>query len=322
MHIHFSWLPNPVIKQVLEDALLPCHQVSFEGEAPEVTEVLVDGRPSEETLKSLPSLHSLIIPFAGLPEVTRNTLLDFPDIKVHNLHHNADSTAEMAIGLMIATAKHIPSFSTAMKSGRWSLPGTSLSHTSLKDKQVVILGYGAIGKKVARICLAMEMQVSILRRTQGSELTSEITELKAEELGTALQSADFLQVCLPFTKETEGLVSAERLGLLPPHAVIINTARAKIVEEEALYNALRDGKIKAAGLDVWWDYPKDRTSETPFYPSCFPFHQLPNVIMTPHRGGDLGDASLERRRAEHLIDSIQAIHSEKPRHQVDLLAGY
>ena len=75
MHIHFSWLPNPQIKQVLEDSLLPGHQLSFEGNTPETTEILVDGRPSSELLQTLPSIHSLVIPFAGLPEVTRRTLL-------------------------------------------------------------------------------------------------------------------------------------------------------------------------------------------------------------------------------------------------------
>ena len=322
MLIHLTWLPNPSIKQALEDSLLPTHQLSYEGTPPETTEILIDGRPSVETLKSLPSLHSLIIPFAGLPEVTRNTLLNFPGIKVFNIHHNADSTAEMAIGLMISAAKHLEPFSRSMKEGRWVLQDTPLTHTSLKGKQVVILGYGEIGKRVARVCRALDMQVSTLRRNQSAESPSGITSLNPEELNTALQSADILQVCLPMTRETEGLISREKLELLPPHAVVVNTARARVIDEEAFYEALRDRKIKAAGLDVWWDYPKDRKSETPSYPSRFPFHTLPNVIMTPHRGGDLGDLSLEMRRAEHLITSIKSIQAGSPRHQVDLLAGY
>ena len=105
MHIHFSWTPEDAITQQLERELTAKHTLSFGKESPSNTEILVNGRPPIETLESLPQLHSLLIPYAGLNASTRETLKNFGPIDVYNIHHNADSTAEMAIGLMIAAMK-------------------------------------------------------------------------------------------------------------------------------------------------------------------------------------------------------------------------
>ena len=325
MHIHFSWTPEDAVTQQLERELAAKHPLSFGKESPSNTEVLVNGRPTLETLESLPQLHALLIPYAGLNASTRETLKNFRPIDVYNIHHNADSTAEMAIGLMIAAMKHIPQFSASMKQGIWSPPNTKLSHTSLYQKKVVILGYGAIGKKVARICAALDMQVSIVRRKSSSALPPSIKEVSPDQLDASLKTADILQLCIPLTEETKGLLSKERIAMLPAHAVIINTSRAQVVDEKALFLALKENKIKAAGLDVWWNYPKDRSdtsADSPSYPSDLPFHTLPNLIMTPHRGGDAGDLMLEKRRIEHIIDLIHSIASGEKVTKVNVHDGY
>lgn len=151
------------------------------------------------------------------------------------------------------------------------------------------------------------------------------------ELHHLLPHAQVLINCLPLTDETRGLIGAEELKLLrkrpiedsrllPKTPIVVNVGRAATFDEEALYTALTNGTVYAAGLDVWYAYPPDEnTLDTP--PSRFPFHELPNVVMSPHRAGKSMD--IERIRLEHLADLLNAAAWDKPMPDaVDLNAGY
>ena len=103
-----------------------------------------------------------------------------------------------------------------------------------------------------------------------------------ERLEEVLRASDYLAITLSLSSETRGLLDERRLGLMRPTAWLINVARAEIVDETALYRALSTGALAGAALDVWWRYP---TAAGPLLPSTQPFHQLPNVTMTPHVSG-------------------------------------
>jgi len=103
-----------------------------------------------------------------------------------------------------------------------------------------------------------------------------------EALDEILKRADYLAITLPLTEATRGLLGARELGLMKPTAVLVNVARALIVDEDAVYRALRQGTIAGAALDVWYRYP---TNGEPAFPSRHPFHELPNVLATPHVSG-------------------------------------
>lgn len=285
-------------------------------------DILVAGRPQHEDITVSPNLQALIIPFAGIPQETRALMLDFPRIAVHNLHHNAVAAAEMAISLMLAASKFIvPSDQALRRQNWWPRYGPNPT-VILEGRTALILGYGAIGQPVARACRGLGMEVMATRREVDDEVL-DVDIYPPEALRSLLPRANVLIVALPLTAETEGLIGAEELALLPPEAVLVNVGRGPIIEEEALYRALRDGGLHAAGLDVWYSYPKDEASRSQTHPSAYPFHGLDNVVLSPHRAGSGGSKEIERRRMAHLARLINAAAAgEEMPNRVDLDMGY
>ncbi len=277
--------------------------------------ILVAGRPKREHLLASPLLEALIVPWAGIPDATRALLLEFPDLAVHNLHHNALPVAEQAIALLLAACKFVVPMDRALRAGDWTpryRPNPSLL---LEGRTAVVLGYGAIGRKVAGLCRGLGMEVVPVRRrvTAGAAGISELHGL--------LPRAGALLVCLPLTPETEGLIGPAELALLPPDAVLVNVGRGPVVDEAALFHALRDHRLYAAGIDVWYHYPPDEAGRAHTPPSRYPFHELDNVVLSPHRAG--GSTETERLRIVHLAEMLNtAARGEPLPNRVDLQAGY
>jgi len=287
-------------------------------------EVLVAGRLEEAHLDASPRLHTLLIPWAGLPETTRGLMRERPAVAVHNLHHNAAPTAEMAAALLLGAAKFLVPMDRALRTGDWSRRYDPHPAVLLEGGRALVLGYGAVGRRVARICRGFGMRVSAVRRRPTETEAGCPDEVHGlGSLHTLLPGADALIVTLPLTRATEGLIGERELDLLPGHAVLVNVGRGPIVDEGALYRALRDGSIRAAGLDVWYRYPSDEEGRTDTPPSEHPFAELDNVVMSPHRAGDPGTGETERARMEALAGSLNAAAAGEPvPHPVDLEEGY
>lgn len=292
--------------------------------APAGLEMLIAGRPEREQITASPNLRALIIPWAGLPESTRQLMLEFPHVAVHNLHHNALPVAEHALALLLAAAKYIVPMDRSLRTGDWTPRYQPNPSILLRGRRALILGFGAIGQQAARLCRGLGMEVVAMRRgsSRPSSLAGNgIALAMPEALHTLLPRADVLIVCLPHTPETEGLIGADELALLPPGAILVNIGRGPIVDEGALYHALREGPLYAAGLDVWYNYPPDKAARAHTPPSAYPFHELDNVVMSPHRAG--GSTETERLRMQHLAELLNATaQGESMPNRVDLEAGY
>lgn len=289
IHVHV-W-DEPDWATSFADSLVGSATCTFGKSIPDHAQVLVKGRPEEAELDQFTSLSAVVVPWAGIPEATRELLIKHPKVSLYNLHHNAADTAEMALALYFAVAKGIVPRDRGLREGRWSedtwmRSGTS-SSVRAAGKRALILGYGSIGQWIGKVCEAMGMEVTGVKRH--GPFNERVRPL--EDLEELLPKAEALFVALPLTPETKGLISAERLALLPSNAIVSNIARGAIFDEEALYLALKEGKIGGAGIDVWWKYP---SGDEPCFPSQFPFQDLPNVVMTPHVGGS-SDASEEGR---------------------------
>jgi phosphoglycerate dehydrogenase-like enzyme len=283
--------------------------------------ILVDGRPQRDHLLASPNLSALVVPWAGLPEATRDLMQEFPQIPVHNLHHNARPVAEMAIALMLAAAKTIVPADRALRAGDWRPRYRHDPSLLLAGRTALILGYGAVGRHVANLCRALGMVVVATRRGSGEPPEGPDEIHPATALGELLPRADVLIICLPLTPQTEDLIAAAELVLLPPGAVLVNVGRGRIVNEAALYHALRDGRLLAAGLDTWYNYPADPEDRASTPPSAFPFHELDNVVMSPHRAGHSDQT--EHLRMTHLARLLNAAAAGEPMpNRVDLAAGY
>jgi phosphoglycerate dehydrogenase-like enzyme len=316
--------------------------------------ILVAGRPQREHLTASPNLRALIIPWAGLPETTRDLMRDFPHIAVHNLHHNAVPVAEMAITLMLAAAKLVVPLDRALRAHDWTPRYHHPDPTILLDgKTALILGYGAVGQRVAHLCRALGMKVMAIRRHVSSPSPDEIywvysnpvvgaipcgrpgrvqdpplpthfecTQIYSPDaLHSLLPKANVLIICLPQTPETTGLIGERELALLPPDAVLVNVGRGPIVDEAALYHALCEGTLHSAGVDVWYNYPTDEASRPYTPPSAYPFHELDNVVMSPHRAGGSDETPIRRMTNLAALLNAEARGEEMP-NRVDLQEGY
>lgn len=325
LRVHVLSPPAEEARSVLEAALAPSIEVSFgPREAEANTEVLVGGRPSRDQLEGLPHLRFVVVPYAGVPQATRTLLLDgFPQLIVCNLHHNAVAAAELAFALLLAAAKTIVPADAGLRRGDWDLRYSGEATVLLEGKTVLVLGLGAIGTRVASVCNGFGMSVIGVRRHVDRPNPLDVAVHPLSALGLLLPSADFVVVCLPLTEDTEGLIGDRELRALPSSAILVNVARGEIVDERALFAALSERRIAAAGLDVWYRYPKGKEERRHTLPSSLPFWELDNVVMSPHRGGAFRTEGLERRRMEDLARTLNAIAQGGPiPNRVDLRAGY
>jgi phosphoglycerate dehydrogenase-like enzyme len=324
LSIYYPDLVDPAWEQSLRSMLHPDLQVSVGPEVPEPVDyqILVSGRPTVEQLDASSELHTLIIPWAGIPPVTMEKLVERPELAVHNLHYNAAETAEMALALLLAASKFIVPMDRTLREGDWRPrygPNPSLL---LEGRTALILGLGEIGRRVAKMCLGLSMKVVAIRREGGqADVDGEIKILPAHALNDLLPQAQVLMICLPLTDQTNGLIGKKELAQLPQEALVVNVGRGPIVDEGALFAALQSGVVAGAGLDVWYEYPKDEASREKTYPSAHAFHTLDNVVMSPHRAG--GSRQRMLRRLQALATLLNAAARGEPMsNKVDINLGY
>jgi len=289
---------------------------------PPRVDVLVAGRPKPEQVAACDGLRVLLIPYAGLPPETRTLMRDHPEVAVHNIHHNATPAAEMALALLLAAAKRIVPSDRALRENRWAGRGRASEAVLLEGRSALLVGFGSIGRRLAPILRALRLSVTAVRsRLEATEIVDDTTVHPAGRLSDLLPDAQVVIVAAPLNDRTRGLLGRAELARLPADAVLVNVARGPIVDEDALYEALRDGAIGAAGLDVWYRYAGADGDPENTPPSNRPFGELDNVVLSPHRGGSVRET--EALRMRHLADMLRAAaRGESLANRVDLDLGY
>ncbi|HEX4051358.1 MAG TPA: D-glycerate dehydrogenase [Steroidobacteraceae bacterium] len=220
----------------------------------------------------------------------------------------SEATADTIFALMLATARRIVELAEFVKAGQWRGPvGKPHYGTDVHSKTLGILGMGRIGQAVARRArLGFGMQILYCNRRAVPRAEQEFgaRQLPLHEL---LAQADFVCVLLPLTKPTEKLIGAREFALMKPSTIFINAARGRIVDEAALIEALRCGKIRAAGLDVFEQEP---------VPMDSPLLGMANVVALPH----IGSATHETREAmaRLAVDNLIAAFEGRPQNRVNL----
>ena len=202
----------------------------------------------------------------------------------------ADSVAELTIGLMIALARKIVIADSSMKQGRWLKK--ELRGMLLKDRKLGLIGLGNIGLRVARIAKAMGMKILITKRSPPPPELLESLGAEFLPLGELLRRSDIVSIHVPLTEETRCMIGAEEISKMKDGALLINTSRGNVVDEEALLNALRSGKLGGAALDVYSVEP----------PENWELVKLPNVVCTPHIGAQTAEA--QKQASVMLADKI------------------
>jgi len=219
---------------------------------------------------------------------------------------NTYATAQHAVALLLALANKITLHHNWMAEGRWRRGDDFAQSLTLRGLNIGLLGYGDVNRKVHRFLAGFDLRFAILRRQRHREtewLPTLADTFSVDQLPKFLDSIDVLFVGVPLTSKTTGLIGAAELGQLGSRGLLINVARGGVVDEAALYAALRSGTIAGAAIDVWYDYrptPDKKQRKSPYRPE-HPFHELDNVVLSPHRAAS-PVFSLERWNevAEHL----------------------
>lgn len=183
------------------------------------------------------------------------------------------SIAEYVLGLMLIFAKDFQKTIDLQGRRRWVHRETEM----LTGKKVLVVGAGPIGRKIARLVRCAGMEVDAVARTARSSDEDFGRVYASEELSDALPEADYVVVAAPLTAQTEGMIGAAQFERMKSTARLINVGRGPIVDEPALIEALRDGQISGAALDVFWEEP---------LPEDSPLWEMPQVVVSPHMSGD------------------------------------
>ena len=285
-------------------------------------EILVHPTPTQEWLEASPKLRAIIIPWAGIPEKTRELLPQYPEISVHNLHHNNYNTAELGFALLLAAAKQIIPYDRALRQNDWTPRYEDTKSILLRGRTALILGFGEIGQALGAYCLGLGMKVMATKKhPEAYDGDLKVDLFPDEQLPVLLPEADVLLIALPLTEETENLIDKKELSLMPEGSILVNVGRGPIVNQQALYDALTGDKLRAAGSDVWYNYPESEESRNNTPPADVPFGKLDNFVLSPHRGGLVEE--VEKQRARALAKLLNAANQgQQIPNQVDLDAGY
>lgn len=218
-------------------------------------------------------------------------------------NYGANAVAEHALGLMFALARGTVAHDRALRAGGW--PREEVLGFELAGKTLGVVGLGGIGMRMAQLGGLLGMRVLAWTRTPSHARLAAVGAA-GTSLEALLEQSDFVSLHLAHTPQTEGLIGRHLLGRMRPSAYLINTARAELVDREALLMALRTGAIAGAALDVFAPEP---------LPVDDPLRELPNVVLTPHVGFRTPEAS--RRSIEMAVRNLLGFFRGQPRNVVN-----
>ena len=259
-----------------------------------ITPELLDAAPKLEVISTIS------VGYDNIPvdELTRRGIMlcNTPDVLT-------ETTADTGFTLIMATARRVVELAEWVKADQWQASvGPALYGSDVHGKTLGMVGFGRIGQAVAkRGALGFGMKVLYSNASPKPAIEQQLGATR-RELDELLAESDFVCVTVPLTAETERLIGAQQFALMKRSAIFINIARGKVVDESALINALENGVIKAAGLDVFEQEPLSASSPLP---------HMPNVVALPH----IGSATHETREAmaQRAVDNIRlALQGEPP----------
>lgn len=262
-----------------------------------------------ETFDATPGLKIAGVCRAALNQVDVSAATERGIVVVNTPGRNAAAVAEHAIGLMLAVARRTAEADRYVRGRRWESPSEpyrSLRGVELGGKVAGIIGLGAIGRRVAALCSAFGMHVLAHDPLVGRPDAKKAGAVWSE-LDFLLESSDFVTLHAPAPADGRPLLDARRIGSMKAGAVLVNTASADLVDRDSLVDALRSGRLRGAGLDVFPTHPIEPSD---------PLLTVETVVLTPHIGGAT-DETVERHSASMAADLILFKNGEKPLHMVN-----
>jgi len=296
---------NPILKEVLEKNGL---KVTYEPEITpeqvaekignfEVVVVRSRTKMTRELIAKADKCKIIARVGIGLDNIDQDAAKE-KNIRVINAVEGAiTAVAELVIGLMLSMAREIPRADREIRNGNWIKK--ELMGSELKGKYLGIVGLGNFGKRLGRLARALNMNIIGYDVVPiDDEFSKEVGLMKAD-LDTLLSSADYVSFHVPLLDSTRHMINAEKLKMMKNTARIINTSRGGVIDEEALYNSLKDGSLAGAALDVFEVEPATENK----------LITLPNFIATPHTGAQTKEAQLLAANiiAEKIIQILRGV---------------
>ncbi|MHA1198845.1 MAG: NAD(P)-dependent oxidoreductase [Candidatus Heimdallarchaeaceae archaeon] len=311
------WQPNDRLKQYLDEGLRNYPQVKLiippdlESEtllklAPEA-DIIMGWRPTKEFLEKAKNARLFINPGAGVQHlipIFKEVTVD-RKLTLVNGHGNAYFTAQHVVAILLALMNKVILHHNWMVEGEWRRGDSYATSIPLRGRKVGLLGYGAVNRLVHKFLTGFDLDFSVLRRDwskQHDSLPTPVTKYSFDDMQQFLTEVDILIIAVPLTSKTEGLIQEKELELLGKDSLIVNIGRGPIIDEKSLYLALKEEKIKGAAIDVWYNYQPESDVNGKKYPTSYPFHELDNVILSPHRGASpMSDLKRWDEQIENIV---------------------
>jgi phosphoglycerate dehydrogenase-like enzyme len=236
-----------------------------------------------DIVSSLTQLKWVQAPAAGVGHILSPEFVASPIVLTSARGIRARAIAEHVVGVMFALARQLPLVLQRQAAHEWALDEIERAGAirTMSGRRMGIVGMGAIGAEVARLAAACGMKVSGIRKRIGRPLPAGVDDvLPPERLCDLLAVSDVVVVCAAQTADTREMIGREALQAVKPGAFLINIARGRLIDDAAVVEALRDGRLGGAALDVFTREPLEPSS---------PYWDLPNVIVTPHSSGTMED---------------------------------
>ena len=249
-------------------------------------DVFIGSKCTAQMLGTAAKLRFIHVPGAGTEKLAPEVWAS--DLVIANVFEHERSIAEYILMAILALSHDLHTIDADLREGVWRNPMINPAlplRRVLAGQTIGLVGYGHIGQEVAGISKLLGMKVAAIHQRPRSDPESTGLEFVGgpDDLPHLLEISDVVVVVVPLTEQTTGLIGAKELHQMKRTAFLINVARGEVVQERALYDALRSGSIAGAALDVW--YRVRPTTEDVAPPSVLPFGELPNVLMTPHVSG-------------------------------------
>ena len=290
-----SMLDVPATLAVLPDAL----DTAADRNTFAAAQVIV-GTSFDATMPRPDRLLLYHLPAAGHDGIDQSALP--PGAVLCNCFGHEGAIAEYVMAALLRRTVPLEDADRQLRQGAWPYwaGAPERAHPELAGSTIGLLGFGHIGRAVAARARAFGMRVHVANRSPVAVGSTVDRYYAWNELDAFWGSADVVIVTVPLVPDTRGLVGASALAAMRPDALLVNVARGPVVDEQALFEALRDRRIGGAAIDTWYVYPPP--DGTPTLPSALPFHTLSNVLMTPHMSGwTMGTI---RRRQEAMARNI------------------
>ncbi len=255
--------------------------------------MIIGWRPTRELIEKAEKLKFFINPGAGIQHLVSlfKEIARTKQVSLINGHGNAYFTAQHGVALLLSLTNKIIPHHLWMKEGKWRFGDAQAKSIPLRYRRIGLLGYGHVNRHIHTMLQGFSDDIKFLK--------NDYTEIN--DLHKFLKQIDILICAIPFTSKTKDMLKLEELMMLGKNGILINLSRGQIINEKDLYKVLQNKLIQSAAIDVWYDYDPIPDKQNRKFPFKYPFHELDNIILSPHRAASPFD---DLHRWDIVIENI------------------